>query len=144
MLFGTLTARVLRAEASVEFEDIQVVDFLPDRTQKSNTASGLRHLFLKLSDSPPRDWATLFEQERSFPRHTMWRRAWIQGDCVVIDCVPEELEKYHLRDVKEDVVSANAKYRQHMAEQQRRLEAEEKRRAEEAQRLRDLKGRLNF
>jgi hypothetical protein len=128
----------------MDFKDIKVVDFLPELTRPSPKAAGLRHLYLKLSAQPPREWAAFFEEERRFPRHTMWRHAWVQGDCVVVDCVPDELEKYHLNDVKEDVASTNAKYRSYLEQRQRENDAENKRHAEEEQHLNDLKGKLKF
>ena len=37
----------------------------------------------------------------------MWREDWIEGNFIVVDCVPEEIEQYHLRDLKEDVAKTN-------------------------------------
>lgn len=44
----------------------------------------------------------------------MWRKAWIEGNNAVIYCVPEELKRYHLRDLKEDLATSNTKYREHL------------------------------
>jgi hypothetical protein len=109
-----------------EFTDIKIVDLDVARTRSSDKAPGLRHMFLKLSAPPPGKWAEILVQERTFPRHTMWRDAWIEDDYLIVDCVPEELESHHLRDLKQDVAPSNAKYRgylrrlaqQHVQQQQ--------------------------
>ena len=44
----------------------------------------------------------------------MWRKAWVEGNCIVVHCVPDEMGKYHLRDLKEDVQNANARYREYL------------------------------
>jgi len=94
----------------VEFEGIRIVDIDAERVQPSNRAPGLRHIYLKLSHTPPTEWVRIFKDERSYPRHSMWRHAWIEGAYIVIDCVPEEIENYHLRDLRQDVATANTKY----------------------------------
>ena len=53
----------------------------------------------------------------------MWREAWVEDNFIVIHCVPEELEKYHVSDLKEDIVNANTKYRQYLFEQVRIVDA---------------------
>jgi hypothetical protein len=37
----------------------------------------------------------------------MWRKAWIEGDCIVVKCALDELSQYHLKDLKQDVSQAN-------------------------------------
>jgi hypothetical protein len=126
------------------FTDIKIIGFDVDATQPSQTVPGLRHMYLQLSVAPSSEWQQLFDQERQFPRHSMWRKAWIEGNFIVVDCVPEEIEQYHLRDLKEDVAKTNQNYRSYLA---RVAEAQKKRReaeAKEKSRLEDLKSRLKF
>lgn len=108
----------------------------------------MRDMYLELSQTPPSGWSGFFDQERSFPRHSMWRRAWIEGKHIVIDCVPEELERYHLSDLKEDVSNANLKYDQaaerEIQRSKREEELEKKKADNEKERLDNLKGRLDF
>ncbi len=58
----------------------------------------------------------------------MWRRAWIEGDCVVVKCATDELQRYHLKDLKQDVANANENLaraiEQHSARE--KIEAERK------------------
>ena len=89
------------------FEQIRITDLDIDLTQTSQEASGFRRLYLKLSGEPPPEWVKIFEKERRFPRHPIWRNAWVVGAHIVIDCVPEELEQFGLNHLKEDVANAN-------------------------------------
>lgn len=75
------------------FEQIRITDLDIDLTQTSQEASGLRRLYLKLSGEPPPEWVRIFEKTRRFPRDPVWRNAWVVGAHIVIDCVPEELER---------------------------------------------------
>ena len=129
---------------SKDFENIMIVDLDVDMTRHSNKASGLRHMFLRLSSRPPTDWVRIFDNERGFPRHTMWRKAWVEGQHIVVDCVPEEIERYHLRDLKEDVANANRKYREYIVQVQAEKERDRSAEAAEKERLRNLKGNLKF
>lgn len=126
------------------FTDIAIIGFAEKRTHPSDSGSLMRHLYLELSATPHADWITLFENERQFPRHSMWRRAWIYGAYIVIDCVPEELEQHHLRDLKQDVENTNKTFRQAVEKwlAQKKIE-EEKARLEQGK-LEDLKNRLKF
>ena len=87
------------------FENIRIIDLDLARSENPNGAKSLYNMYLKLSSSPPLEWVQIFEAERRFPRHTMWRRAWIEGKYIVIHCVPEELEQYHFHDLSEDTDS---------------------------------------
>jgi hypothetical protein len=126
------------------FTDIAIIGLDVDATKPSQAASGLRHMYLQLSAEPPSEWQQLFNQGRRFPRHSMWRDAWVEGRHIVVDCVPEEIEQYHLRDLKEDAAKTNEKYRDYLGKvagaQQQQQEAEQK----EKSRLDDLKNRLKF
>jgi hypothetical protein len=44
----------------------------------------------------------------------MWREVWIEGADLVIQCPPEELEQFHLGDLKQDVRNSNRAYREHL------------------------------
>ena len=89
-------------------QELRIIGVIKDRTRQDSQFAGLQDYYFQLSNQPPLNWRNYFDKARSFPRHSMWRRAWIEGDCVVIKCVLEEIEQYHLRDLKQDVATANA------------------------------------
>ncbi|RYD61350.1 MAG: hypothetical protein EOP84_35835 [Verrucomicrobiaceae bacterium] len=57
----------------------------------------------------------------------MWRRAWIEGNCIAVYCVPEEIKQYHLTDLKLDVATSNQKYRQHLQQVEAKRAREQQR-----------------
>lgn len=109
-----------------DFVDIEIQGVDKDRTYNPDANKALFNVYFTLSAYPPQEWAEIFEAERRFPRHTMWRKAWVEGNCIVVYCVPDEVKQYHLRDIKQDVVSSNSKYRDELRrrEMQRVREAQ--------------------
>ncbi|MGY3975514.1 toll/interleukin-1 receptor domain-containing protein [Aeromonas mytilicola] len=87
--------------------EIKIIGILKDRTRQDREYSGLQDYYFQLSKRPSRDWIHFFDESRRFPRHSMWRRAWIESDCVVVKCATDELQRYHLKDLKQDVANAN-------------------------------------
>ena len=116
--------------------DIRIVGVVKDRTQQDHQFPGLQDYFFQLSAKPPVGWSDFFDQAREFPRHTRWRKAWLEGDCVVVKCALDELAKYHLRDLKKDVATANKNYLQAKADADQRRQIERARK-EKARKKRD-------
>lgn len=127
-----------------DFIDITIVDLDTSRTRASDKGAAMKILSLKLSATPPPKWSEFFDEIRKFPRHTLWRRAWIEGKHIAIDCVPEELETDHLSDLKNDVAEANQRMHEYLQrvgrEEERDVVNEEKVR----QNLENLRKKLNF
>ena len=92
--------------------NIKIIGVVKDRTVQDQEYAGLQHYYLQLSQRPPSGWDDFFNESRRFPRHSMWRKAWIEGDCVVVKCALDELSRYHLKDLKHDVKTANSKYKE--------------------------------
>lgn len=111
---------------------------------KPDPSKLLYNIYLKLSASPPSEWQQIFEAERRFPRHTMWRDAWIEGEYIVIHCVPDEIKKYHADDIKEDVKNANSKYRQYLMEEARKEAKKIEQTVSEHSQLKELKQNIRF
>jgi hypothetical protein len=127
-----------------DFVDIKIVGLEEDMTADSVDRPGLRLVFLRLSQTPPPIWRTYFDEKRKISRHPHWRKAWIDRKFIVVECVPEEIETYHLNDLKQDVAQANLRCHEyfrpiHTAEKHKHLADHRVR-----DRLRDMKGRLNF
>lgn len=126
-------------------EKLKIIGLVVEKTKESKRhVPAMRQLYLKLSTRPNAQWVGIFEGEREFARHNMWREAWIDGQYIVIDCLPEELESIHLVDLKQDVEVTNDKYFELV---RRKSEEEQKKKIErdaERQRLEDLASKLNF
>ncbi len=107
--------------------DIRIVGVVKDRTRQDPQYAGLQDYYFQLSEDPPVGWSDFFREVRETPRHTMWRDAWVEGDCVVVKCALDELAKYHVRDLKRDVATANKWYMQAKAAAERRRQIESER-----------------
>ena len=69
----------------------------------------------------------------------MWRRAWIDGFYIVVYCGIDEVKKYHLKDLKEDVATTNQKYREYLREQTLQKQKEDLRKEQELNSIKNLK-----
>lgn len=107
---------------SDEFKAIMLEGADEERTCIGIEGTGVYHVYLKLSADPPDEWNQLFEQERQFARHSMWRRAWVEDRYIIVEAPLEEMSRYHIRDVTEDIKNANEKYQVLLARQRRQQE----------------------
>lgn len=111
-----------------QFDDIKIVGVDRSKTYRPDLKKALFHIYFELSSYPTQEWAQIFEAERQFPRHTMWRHAWLEDKYVVVHCVPDEVKKFHLNDITEDVTNSNRKYREFLkrvaAERNREVQRE--------------------
>lgn len=126
------------------FEDIKILEIDDSRSYKPDPRKLLYNIYLKLSTLPPLDWQQIFEAERRFPRHTMWRDAWIEGEYIVVHCVPDAMEKYHANDIKEDVNKSNSKYRQYLMEEAKKEAQKAEQALSESNQLKELKQKIRF
>jgi len=126
------------------FEDIRILEIDDTKSYKPDPTKMLYNIYLKLSSVPPLEWQQIFEVERRFPRHTMWRKAWIDGEYIIIHCVPDEIEKYHAKDLKEDVANSNLKYRQYLMEELQKEAKKVQKEHSELNKLKELKEKIRF
>lgn len=126
------------------FQDIHLLGVDKGKTYNPNTEKALYNVYFQLSEHPPSEWVEIFDAERQFPRHTMWRKAWIEGKHVVVYCVPEEVKRYHLRDIKQDVQTCNEKYRQFLHREAMQRVREQQKESEEKQALNSALDELDF
>ncbi|MQY74059.1 MAG: TIR domain-containing protein [Clostridia bacterium] len=126
------------------FEDIKILEIDDSKSYKPDPKKLLYNIYMKLSASAPLEWQQIFEAERRFPRHPMWRNAWLEGDHIVIHCVPDEIEKYHAKDLMEDVDNSNSKYRKYLMEEAQKEAKKVEQEISERDKLKELKQRIRF
>lgn len=126
------------------FQDIHLLDVDKEKTYNPNPDKALYNVYFRLSDHPRSEWVEIFDAERQFPRHTMWRKAWVEGRYVVVYCVPEEVKQYHLRDIKQDIQSCNEKYRQYLHREAMQRVREKQKEIEEKKALDSALDGLDF
>lgn len=126
------------------FKDIAIIGVDQDRTRNPDPSRAIYDVHLCLSDTAPTAWSRLFNEARSYPRHSMWRRAWCSGNHIVIQCPLDELEKHHLSYLKEDVATANKGYRELIREDMQQKQQRAKDVAQERDRVNKALGHLKF
>ena len=127
-----------------QFEDIRIIDLDTNRTYNPDPVKKLYNVYLKLSAPPPADWAQIFDSERQFPRHSMWRHAWVEGLYIVVHAPLEEIEKCHLPDLREDVQKTNSKYRAYLTQKAAAEVEEGAFRGREREEIDELRKKLGF
>jgi len=131
---------------SAKFEPIRVVNLATEKTEQSPTASGLRLMHFQLSASPTREWIQLFDNQRQMPMSRNMLegcRSEVRGNYVILDCVPEELERQH-ECLKHDVAVANGNYQQYLSRVEANALREAQARKAEFEKIEGLKSRLKF
>ena len=130
--------------ALVKFADIQILGVDKNRLYRPDPEKLLYNVYFELSAVPPSEWVQIFDGERRFPRHTMWRRAWIEGKHAVVHCCLDEVKRFHLRDLKQDVATSNEKYREYLHRLAIEEMKEQKRAEDERNSIDDALDGLNF
>jgi len=128
----------------IDFIDIKIVSLEDDMTVDSPNNPALRYIYLKLSQTPPPLWAKSFAESRKIPRHPKWRNIMLDRKFLVVECVPEEIETHHLADLKKDLYFANSKFREYLSHQNHAAKRSQQSQSLERDKLREMKGRLNF
>ena len=90
-----------------DFVDIKIVSLEEEMMVESPVRPELFYVYFKLSHAPIPLWQSAFEEARRVSRHPHWRRAWVDRKFIVVECLPDEIEKYHLNDLKQDIAKSN-------------------------------------
>ncbi|PHA25582.1 hypothetical protein COI69_29085 [Bacillus cereus] len=122
----------VESESLEIFENIRVIDVDKGKTYNPDKEKTLYNVYFNLSDFPSREWVEIFEVERRFPRHSMWRKAWVEEDYIVIHCALDEVKDFHHRDILQDVGNTNARYRSYLKQQAIKKHQAERERNNEA------------
>lgn len=126
------------------FEDIFIKGLDENQCFQPDPSVLLFHLYLQLSALPPYEWTQIFDAERRFPRHSKWRRSWVEGSYIIARCVPNELAEFLLADLKEDVQNVNLKWREYLAQLAKREIRDRECAREKHANLSSLKQYLDF
>jgi hypothetical protein len=126
------------------FEDIRIIGVDKSRTLRPDPEKQLYDVYFQLSANPSNNWIILFDQERRFPRHNMWRKAWVEGSFIVVRCALDEIEKYHLEDIKIDVEKTNKNYREELKRYEAKAKLDRQRREDEEKLKDNTLDSLNF
>lgn len=57
------------------FEDLKIIGVDKDKTYNPDPSRILYNVYFNLSQVPSKEWVEIFDAERRFPRHSMWRKS---------------------------------------------------------------------
>ncbi len=126
----------------MSFEDIKILGIDNEASDRSEPGSELLDVVLKLSASPPWEWADYFDARWKHELYMMKRRAYVSGASITITCVPSELESDHLSHLQAVIAETNATYRAHLTKAKTKENARRKKEAEDKAILDQLNTRL--
>jgi len=102
------------------------------------------NIVLNLSASAPHEWASCFNSCWRSHRYMRKRRATISGKRLEIFCVPDELEKDHLPELKKIIAETNQIYRKFLEANQQAEAARNAKVAAEQEKLANMKKSIKF
>lgn len=106
--------------------------------------SALMRMVITLSGSAPSEWAEYFEHAWRNHIYMRKRRAYVSGSTLQIECVPDELEKDHIPELKKVIDQTNQAYATYHAKREQHRAAEAAKQAAEAEKLASLKKSIKF
>lgn len=127
-----------------EFEDIRIVGMDDESSSKRDPHLALFDIVLDLSGGAPPEWAQYFNARWDQHFYMMKREASVSGSRLTICCVPDELEKSHLPELKKVIDETNQKYKQYLESKRAAQQHADQIEQEKRDKLRDLKNNLKF
>jgi hypothetical protein len=125
------------------FDDVSIVDLDLKKTIWSRVHDSMRVMYLKLDRAPPDNrWIQLFQEERQSRIGVRRRGLWIEDDYISFDCLANEVETFHLPDIKLSINYANREYRKHLERLNERRKEQLAIEQAEAQALAELRTRV--
>ena len=103
----------------------------------------LFHIYFQLSADAPPEWEQLFEEERHYPDHTLFRTAKARGEYTILECPLDEID-IHYQDLVKNVANANEAYRKRLGLVLRQEEKESERAKDDGSRLAEIRRKLGF
>lgn len=125
------------------FQALKIVE-IDDAASGPSGQGKLQRIVLKLSQPAPREWADYFNALWEGHIYMMKRRAEVAYNSLSIVCMPEELEKDHLPELRKVIEQTNAAFAGHVASQEQGRRADEESAALEKKKITDLKKSIKF
>ena len=95
------------------WEDITIVDLDLKRSERIETDKDMFRVYFKLSAEAPPVWEALFEKERRYQNHTLFRTAKTSGEHIILECPLNEID-IHYDDLVKNAARTNEAYRKQM------------------------------
>ncbi|GLH67740.1 hypothetical protein [Geothrix edaphica] len=129
---------------SKDFLDIKMTGFDEKASRPVEQGSPIFRMLIDLSGAAPSEWAQYFNQRWSQHFYMRKRRAHVSGNSLTIECVPDELERDHIPELKKVIAETNAAYAKYHAQRQQERAEEEAKKASDSEKLAQIKKTIKF
>lgn len=126
-----------------EFQDIRIVDIDKDGISRPDDNMDMFDIPFKLSTVPPQEWATIFDVTSPRVWRTSSRRAWLNGSRIILHAGEDDIFDNHKEELESRVEKTNSKYREHLADIEKRERREHEIREAQMAQESELKQRLS-
>lgn len=126
------------------FKDIKIVELDENASHTREHNSRMVNIILILSESAPDAWARHFNNQWQQHFYMMKRDASVSGKRLEIYCLPEELQQYHIPELKSVISKTNLAYRSLVEQAQRDAAERNAAAARQRDELVDLKSKIKF
>ena len=128
-----------------EFQDIRIIDLDVSKTTWSRIHESMRVVYLKLSTHPPDlVWEKYFFEDRNSRICIQHRGIWIEDGYISFDCLPTDIETFHIPDITRSVKYANKLYHEYALTRRRERELAREAEKDELVELEEMRKRLKF
>lgn len=124
---------------------VRIVKLDPARTKRSSYGpdAPMRQYYFKLDGFPDHVWNAFFIDVNKHNFHMRKRRAWVESDYLVVDCMQDEIPE-QLEILKPQIEEANRKYAVWQAAEEAEHDKRRQAYASEQESLAELAKKLNF
>lgn len=128
-----------------DFQDIRIVDLDVAKTTWSRIHESMRVVYLKLSAQPlDLVWEKYFFEDRNSRICIQHRGLWIEDGYISFDCLPQDIETFHIPDITRSVKYANKLYHEYVITRRRERELAREAEKDELGELEEMRKRLKF
>lgn len=124
---------------SATFEDIEITGIDDKASSRPDSRMALFDIVLTLSKSAPYEWSEYFDALWQRHIYMMKRSASVSGNRLTIHCVPDELEQYHLPELKRVIAEVNQEYGRFFHSQLEQRQQEQRQKNEDGEAIQNLK-----
>jgi hypothetical protein len=114
------------------------------QTKPTEPGSPIFRVAITLSSKAPAEWAQDFNERWKMHFYTMKRNAKIQGDTLLIECVPEEIQKHHIPELQAVISATNLAYSESQLKQRHQEASRKAQEIENIEKIANLKKSLKF
>ena len=100
----------MHVSSTSSLQDLKLIGLDAERSHA--ISGGLVRIVFRLSGPPPLGWSYVFTTTWQTVVYPMKRATGVDGDTIWIDCLAEEVEAYHLEQIKSAVEQTNKQYRE--------------------------------